>query len=63
MARLKHTARRSDDQGKLPPLARPKRNPMDWGTAKKTFLRHTLLPEVQKEGARPGVKRLCYEGK
>ena len=63
MARLKHTARRTDDKGQLPPLACPKRNPMDWGTAKKTFLRHVLLPEVQKEGARPGVKRLSYKGK
>ena len=63
MARLKHTARRTDNKGQLPPLAPAKKNPMDWGTAKKTFLRHVLLPEVQKEGARPGVKRLSYEGK
>ena len=57
MARTKQTARRSDDKGNLPPLAPARRDPTKWGSAKQTFLRHVVLPEVQKKGARQGVTR------
>ena len=62
MARTKKTARRTDNQGHLPPLSAPTREPSKWGTAKQTFLQQIVLPEVQKEGARPGVVRASYKG-
>ena len=45
MARMKKTAHRTDNDGKLPPLA-PRRPPdTRWGTAAETFAERFTLPK------------------
>ena len=59
MARIKHTARRTDKKGKLPPLGPPHQPDTDWGTADKTCYQHFKLPAHPVVANSSDYRRKC----
>ena len=59
MVKTKQTPRRSDAQGRLPPLSAPKEPDTRWGTKDKTFYRTLSLDTVATEKDRVSYKGKC----
>ena len=59
MVRIKHTARRTDKKGKLPPLGPPCQPDTDWGTADKTFYQRFRLPAHPVVANSSDYRRKC----